>query len=361
MKTDARGVPEIRIRSRALTLALTSAVSLSAATAFAQAPTPAPAPPAPEASTATTAAPVAPAAAPAPPPPPYSLPWQLRPVAAATVLRSDTSMGFYEDPVTKNAGNAVATMLLGSYKVTPNFAPLVRLGLVQNTTPDPAMGGTKVPDGTSFLNPIVGALYGRKLGSFRLAGFGAVALPIGQGSGDKPDAGAAAANVAGIRTRSAMDNAMFATNYFTGILGLGGAYVDHKLTVQLEATLLQLFRTRGENSGAAPDSTRTNSTFGLHVGYFLIPMISLGGELRYQRWLSTPTTRSVDPATMLPVFTPFASAAKDTVSVGIGPRLHFKIGATSWIRPGISYSRVLDKPVSDASYNMVQIDVPVSF
>ena len=35
------------------------------------------------------------AAAPAPPPPPYSLPWQLRPVAAANVVRSDTAVAFY--------------------------------------------------------------------------------------------------------------------------------------------------------------------------------------------------------------------------------------------------------------------------
>ena len=83
---------------------------------------------------------------------------------------------------------------------------------------------------------------------------------------------------------------MFAVNYFTAIVGGDVAYVDHKLTVQLEATLFQLMRVRGDNAAAGTDSARTNSTVGLHAGYFIIPMLSLGGELRYQRWLSTPTT-----------------------------------------------------------------------
>jgi hypothetical protein len=355
MKTDARGVSTARIACCSLV------ATLAAAPAFAQAPA-APEPAAPEATAAATAAPTPPAAAPAPPPPPYSIPWQLRPAAPGTVLRSDTSMAFYEDPATHNAGSAVATMLLGSYKITPNLAPLVRFGFVQNATPDPVMGGTKAAEGTSFVNPIVGATYGRKVGAFRLAGFGGLTIPVGQGGGDEPDAGAAGANNAGVRARSAMDNAMFAVNYMTGILGFDAAYVDHKLTVQAEATLFQLFRTRGENNGAASnDATRTNSTMGLHVGYFLAPVVSLGGELRYQRWLSTPTTKTTNAMTMMPVVASFPGANMDTLSVGVGPRFHFKVGAATWLRPGISYSRVLDKPVSDASYNMVQLDIPVIF
>ena len=81
---------------------------------------------------------------------------------------------------------------------------------------------------------------------------------------------------------------MFAVNYMTGIAGVGFAYVDHKFTAQVEATVLQLFRVRGDHAAARTDSTRTNATAGLHLGYFIIPQLSLGGELRYQRWLSTP-------------------------------------------------------------------------
>ncbi len=46
--------------------------------------------------------------------------------------------------------------------------------------------------------------------------------------------------------------------------------------------------------------------------------------------------------------------------MAIGPRAHFKLGKT-WFRPGISYSRGLDKPLTTASYNMVQVDLPFAF
>jgi hypothetical protein len=216
----------------------------------------------------------------------------------------------------------------------------------------PAMGA----DGSSFLNPVVGATYARKLDSFRLAGFLGATIPIGMGAGNMPDAGAAGANAAGIKARSAMDNAMFAVNYMTAIAGLGFAYVDHKFTAQIEATVLQLFRVRGDSAASATDSTRTNSTAGVHLGYFLIPQLSLGGELRYQRWLTHPTSRNAMGASVS-----IPGANMDTVTFAVGPRAHFKIGKTSWIRPGISYARGLDAPLTTTTFNVVQLDVPVVF
>jgi hypothetical protein len=289
-----------------------------------------------------------PAAAPPPPPPPYSLPWQLRPVSPATVVRSDTAVALYENAAGQQ-GSTVATMLLGSYKVTPNLAPLVRLGFVQNSAP-----GTD-PSGTSFLDPIVGVTYGRKLGAFRLAGFLGATIPVGAGGGATPDKAAATANKAGISARSGMDNAMFAVDYFTGIAGFDAAYVDHRFTLQAEATVFELFRTRGAGTAPATDDTRTNSTFGLHAGFFFIPQLSLGGEIRYQRWLTTPTQIVMMKAVPIP------DANLDTTTVAIGPRGHFALGHGMWFRPGISYARGLDKPLSASSYNMVQVDLPVVF
>ena len=288
------------------------------------------------ATTVATAPPVA--LPPAPPPPPYSLPWQLRPAAALNVVRSDSTVAFY-DGANGTSGSTVATMLLGSYKVTPNLAPLVRLGWVQNTAPGAA------PDGQSFINPLVGVTYARPAGPIRLAATIAATIPAGQGSSGTPaNSGSAGANSAGIQARSGMDNAMFAVNYLTFMGGIDAAYVAHGFTAQLEATVFQLTRVRTSTG----DSSRTNSTAGLHLGYFLIPQLSLGGELRYQRWLS-------DAA-------PVRAAAvnRDMVSMAIGPRTHFKLGK-NWFRPGISYSRGLDKPLTTASYNMVQIDLPFAF
>jgi hypothetical protein len=324
-------------------ICLLSAITLAASQARAADPV------APAATAAVTpAAPPAPPP-PAPPPPPYSLPWQLRPVTAATVARSDTSVAFYKNAAGQS-GSTVATMLLGSYKVTPTLAPLVRLGFVQNGAP-----GDLPPDGTSFVNPLVGLTYAKRVDYVRFAAFVAGTIPVGGGGGNTPDPGIAAADAAGRDARSGMDNAMFAVNYFTAIAGGDVAYVDHKLTLQAEATFFQLFRVRGENASSSTDSTRTNSTMGLHAGYFIIPLLSVGGEVRYQRWLSTPTRLVMGNKVAI------LDVAKDTVSIAIGPRAHFALGKGMWIRPGISYSRVLDKPLSDSSYNMVQVDVPVVF
>ncbi len=179
---------------------------------------------------------------------------------------------------------------------------------------------------------------------------------MGGGSGDHPEPGIAAANTAGLQARSGMDNSMFAVNYFTGIVGGDIAYVDRKLTVQGEATLFQLLRVHGDDAGnASTDAARTNSTMGLHLGYFVIPALSFGAELRYQRWLSTPTKLNMG------VKVDFSAASMDTTTVAIGPRAHFAVGKGVWLRPGISYARVLDQPLANQSYNMVQVDLPVVF
>jgi hypothetical protein len=322
----------------------TSAPAPAASPALVAMTTPAP----PETPAVAATAPPAAAVVPPVPPPPYSIPWQLRPVTVGTVIRSDTAVAFYDNAM--GSGSTVATMLLGSYKLTPNLAPLVRMGFVQNGPPGTA------PEGSSFVNPVVGLTYSQKIaGSFRFAGFFGATVPIGMGGGSAPDAGAAGANAAGIAARSAMDNAMFAVNYLTLIPGVGFAYIDHKLTVQVEATLLQLLRVKGDDStGISPDGTRTNATAGIHAGYFIVPALSLGGELRYQRWLSTPTQ------IVMGVKSDFPAAKMDTVSFAIGPRFHFKVGRT-WLRPGISYAQVVDQPLSSQHYKIVQIDVPVVF
>jgi hypothetical protein len=303
--------------------------------------------PPPAATAVSSPAPEAPP--PAAPAPPYSLPWQLRPVVASTVIRSDSSVALYD--AGGSQGTTVATMLLGSYKVTPHLAPLVRLGFVNDDAPGTA------PSGSSFINPIVGLTYASRVGSFRWAAFAGGTVPIGSGSGDQPSARTADANKAGLQARSGMDNAMFAVNYFTGIVGGDAAYVDRKLTVQVEATLFQLLRVHGDDAGkGSTDAARTNSTMGIHLGYFVIPALSLGAELRYQRWLTTPTQLSSSG-----VKVDIADASKDTTTMAIGPRAHFAIGKGMWLRPGISYARALDNPLSTSSYNMVQVDLPVIF
>jgi hypothetical protein len=293
--------------------------------------------------------PIAPMAA--PPKAPYSLPFQLRPAQAVSVVRTDTSFAFYDDPATSAAGTTIASTLLASYKVTDNISPLVRVGMVSNSPPN-------VDGAAGFLNPVLGVTYGMTLTpELRLALFFGTALPFGSGGGDTPDPAKAASNAAGIRARSALDNAMFAVNDLVLFPGASLAYVAHGLTVQIEATVLELLRVRGEDAVNAmgnpinPDSSRTNLTAGVHVGYFVFPELSGAIELRHQRWLSTPTAIENDATDTL----------RDTTTVAVGPRVHFKLGEKSWIRPALALAVGLDDPLKRWESRSVQLDIPVIF
>lgn len=283
-----------------------------------------------------------------PPPPPYSLPWQLRPAAATTSLRLDTAFAFYEDPGTHNSASTIVPILSFSYKVIKGLAPIVRLGVVSNSPPDPAAGAMAQESGFGFLNPVLGGTYVLDLSKdLRLAFFLGLTIPVGSGGGDHPDPGQKLARSMGIPARSAMDNAMFAVNDFTFFPGVDFAFVSGGFTAQAEATLFQLTRVRG--SVDQPDSSRTNLTMGLHAGYFFIPMLSLGAEIRHQRWLSTPKAVAAAPAT------------RDTSTIAVGPRFHFQVSKGKWLRPGIAFAFPIDQPMTKSSYKIVQLDIPFVF
>jgi hypothetical protein len=279
--------------------------------------------------------------APLPAPAPYSLPWQLRPAVAASVVRSDTTVAFAEVAVAGSdpkAARTIATTLLAAYKLAPNFAPLLRIAYVQNS----------IAEAASLANPVIGATYGLKLAPpLRVALFLGVALPLGAGGGDNPDPKVAAAVASGILARSAMDNAMFAVNYLTVFPGVGVAYVSGGLTVQAELTVLELLRVRGPDTPANVP-TRTNLTSGVHVGYFVMPQLSLGGELRYQSWLANTSV-------------PASSPARENLTAAIGARAHIEVAKGKWIRPGLAYALPLDDPMKAGKYNILQVDVPFVF
>lgn len=273
-------------------------------------------------------------------PAPYALPWQLRPAAVANVVRSDTAFAFHRNDAGEG-GTTVASMLLGSWKITPAMAPFVRLGMVRNAPP-----GAEAA--TSVVNPAFGGTWLIQLRpELRLALVFGLTLPIGMGGGDSPDAATAAATRSGVLARSGMDNAMFAVNDVAVFPGVDLAWVRDGFTIQAEATVLKLTRVRGDD--VQPDEHRTNFTSGLYVGWFASPALSLGAELRFQRWLSTPAAVAAD------------AALRETVSIGVGARAHLKLSGATWIRPGLAWARGLDEPMSGRGYNIVQVDVPVSF
>lgn len=272
-------------------------------------------------------------AEPTAPPPPYAAPFQLRPTGAASVARADTAFAFYDDEM--GGGTTIASTWLASYRVNPTLAPLARIAIHHDT-----------PTATGISNGLLGVTWAPKLPDpFRIGILGAVTLPIGTGGGNAPNADRAAANRAAVFARSGMDNALFAVNDLTLIGGASVAYVDRGLTVQGEVTLFELVRVRGDE--VQPDTTKTNMTSGLFAGYFVVPQLSVGGELRYQRWLAAPKAVEMDTT----------GKTRDTVTAAIGVRGHLELAGKQWLRPALSYARGLDDPMQDRSYQIVQLDI----
>lgn len=279
---------------------------------------------------------------------PYALPWQLRSVVPGNGVRFDSANAFYKDRNGNSGGFANASMLGGSYKVIPNLAVSIRVGAVTNHPPGNAA------EGTSFLNPVMGGLYSLELPHDLRAAFSLGAtVPVGMGGGDSPHPRVLSANSAGVLARSAMDNALFAANYFTVIPGVDLAYIAHGWTLQVEATLLQLTRVRGARVDRDP--SRTNFTSGFAAGYAVLPEFFLLGELRYQRWLKNATVSAS------------AHPAKENLSFAFGPRFSFKVG-DSVVKPGIAYAQGLAGPIAREGYTspthsdkIIFVDLPVAF
>ncbi|TPW01407.1 MAG: hypothetical protein FD129_3375, partial [bacterium] len=152
------------------------------------------------------------------PPAPYSTPWQLRPAAPVRVLRLDTSLASYQNAAGVD-GSTIVSLLLASAKVGKSAALLARIGLVSN---DPPAGGSA----TVPTNLVMGGMYAPKLGgNWRMGLYLLTALPTAGGGGDDPEPADAAAIKSGVPARSAMDNAMFATNDFVLFPGVDLAWV----------------------------------------------------------------------------------------------------------------------------------------
>jgi hypothetical protein len=144
-----------------------------------------------------------------------------------------------------------------------------------------------------------------------------------------------------------MDNATFSTNSLGFPTGVSFAFVGEGLTAQLDATIIPTFRVKGET--AEPDPFKVNTTYGLFLGYFVGHEISLGAEARYQYYLSTPAAVERDPS------------ARTSFTLAGGFRAHLEFANSVWMRPGLCYGRGVSGPVEQQSFQMVQLDLPVSF
>lgn len=278
---------------------------------------------------------------------PYALPWQLRSLAIADVVRLDTSVSSYRDK--DNArGIGTTSVLLGAHPLSKELAAIVRLTMLRNQPPTPGLAAT------NLANPAFGLIRVSKLNAmWKLGLFVGVTLPVGSGGSSAPNKARQAANPVGALSRAAMDNSLFAVNYTALIPGIGVAYNHAGLTVQAEATLFAQARVRG--SAVDKDAFRLNATTGLTIGYTFSPAIAAIAELHYQRWLSNDT---VDAA---------ANPARQNLSIALGPRFTIKTHNLT-LRPGAALGFGLLGPIASADYTYpihavttAFIDLPVIF
>ncbi|MDP3275342.1 MAG: hypothetical protein Q8Q09_09125 [Deltaproteobacteria bacterium] len=294
----------------------------------------------------TTPAPAAPAPAPTTPAmarAAYALPWTMRPAVAPTLARIESSVAIRDD------GVSAVTLLTGGYAFVPTELGVYgRIGATNFT----ANSNGTVTAGVT--NPLLMLLWTPQLArGLRLTVFAATTLPLGTGGGTMPDSFSRSANASGILTRSAMDNALFAVDYLTPIVGLGAVYMTHGWTFQAETTVLQLVRARGHHNPNNSDAARTNFTAGLNVGYLLHRYVTASGELHYQHWINAPNLLAPTMANPNPYH--------GQASFEIGLRANLPVSRTILARPGISFGMGLGGRMADVGYKVVHIDLPFAF
>lgn len=275
------------------------------------------------------------------PPPaaaPVLVPFGLRGVGVGTGIRLDQTFATYT--ASDKAYQESVHLLGGSVKIGNSFAVSVRTGFERYGQPDK-------PTTTALLNTVIGGQYSAKLSStLRFAGLLGVALPTANGAGNGPDPDVAAAHKAGSLARGLMNGVLFTPNEVYALFGADLAFVSRGFTAQVEVTVAPGARVRGEV--ATPDTSKVNSVNGIALGYYIVPQLSVGAELWYQRWLSTPASVEKD------------SSLRDALSVVGGVRGHIDAGGVKF-RPGVSYGVGVRGTLSDKHVHMLQLDVPVSF
>jgi len=263
----------------------------------------------------------------------FSLGYAVRPWAPPNLIRLDSAF-----LVDSTQTTSVPTLTVGA-KVRSELGVYFRGAVVANSP-------SGKPQRSGIGNPALFGLYSPEVApKTRLPLFLAIAVPLGEGGGDAPDPDPRAVLGTGVYARQAMDNALFAPNYFTAALGAGLSRVDHGWTFQVEAAVFQLFRTRGAAMDA--ERTRTNLTTGANVGYAVLEFLNLNLEAHYQRWLTTPAVVQKD------------AVFRDQLTVGGGVRFTIAVESGVVFRPGFGYFRGIDAPMARAGAHIVQIDLPI--
>jgi hypothetical protein len=268
------------------------------------------------------------------------LPFQLRSVSPRSGARIDTIVAPYR--YADMSALETVVFLSGQLRLQQHFFLTARWGFDDNRV------GNGDRNRTGIVNPAIGVTLAFPIGpAFRFAAATAISLPLATGGGSGSDVDGIFLQRQGALARSAMDNAAFAFNDLGFPTGLSLAFVQRGFTAQLDGTIIASGRVKGP--GTEGDAAKVNSTLGVFLGYFVIPEVSLGVELRYQYYLLPTALVDQDPS------------ARDNLTVGAGGRIEIEVSDSTRLRPGICLSTGLSGYVEQQSFHMIQFDVPISF
>lgn len=264
------------------------------------------------------------------PPERYDWTFRARPVEVASFARLDMGMQTSSEEDGSRHAYGMTQLFSVGIAATEWLVPFVRGGWAFSHDVVDA-------EGSIFANLELGAsAIARISREVRVGGHLSVFLPVGSGQGGTlgPEQ---RAQSEGVRTRMGIDAPIFTTSYLGFAGAISVAYVHEGLSAQLELGLEPLARTAGLGDDAALAVMGA-----VHVGYFVIPELSLAVELTHHQWAFQRPTNGAPPDAI--------------TSVLVGARAHATIGSVA-VRPGVSYSRALGGFMEAADYHVLQLDL----
>ncbi len=226
--------------------------------------------------------------------------------------------------------------LSGSYAWNGWLTTFARVGWVH----DAPSGATSA---NALANPAAGLSLQLPVSKrLTLGGSLGATAPLGSGGGDRPNPAAMKAWV------SSFDwgGATFAVNHVDVFGGARADYTVGPVTLQLESTLHQLTRVRGETVdpiGAAVTMTGSQAT----IAYTILPNVTLSTAMYESRVWNTPTCIRESPDSRADYF------------VMAGATLDLRIRGLA-IAPGFVYARALDLPLVREKFQVVELDLGVA-
>ncbi len=235
------------------------------------------------------------------------------------------------------AQSTLLMVLSAAYEWTHWLSTFARVGWAHNAPSNEASG-------SAFANPAAGVSSQIELGKHvKVGGLAGITVPVGSGAGNTPNTAALKAWTNSVD----WGGAMFAVDHVDVFGGLRASYTASRLTLQIESTVHQLVRVRGEASDPIGDAaTVTGSQATALVA--LPHDVSVSTGLAETRFWNTP--KCIQDS---------AESRRDYFVVA-GVSLELKLAKGVAFTPGVLYARALDLPLTRETFQVIEVDLGFS-